>query len=126
MLPKDLTDSEKLFVFRRRLGLTQPFMASYCGVSYAKYRCWERGKFTENDTLPVFRLGPVLKEYEICTIKRRRLKIGQKQVARDIDCETPLVAMMEKGKANCNRLVSYWGAIENGKKESRRKATAKQ
>lgn len=121
MFPRDLTPQEKLFIKRRRLGLSQAYMAGDLGVSYAKYRCWERGEFTKNDTVPVIELGPKLARREVCTIIRRRMGVKQWEIAKALKVKTPLVTMMERGVVDCHRLVNYW-ELRNGEETERTNA----
>lgn len=116
MLPSTLTFQEKLFIRRRRDGLTQAQMASLLGISYAKFRCWTRGQFAKRDVLPEIDLGPRLSTTEICVILRKRSKKKQWQIARDLGITTALVNMMEKNKVDSLRLFTYWGLHRNGEK----------
>jgi hypothetical protein len=122
MLPKDLTWREKIILKQRRFGLNQRLMASYFGVSYAKYKCWMREIFAENDQLPEVNLGPRLYLTEAIFITRRRKKIKQRQIASDMGVTIPLVNMMERGKVCCDRLAKYLGINPYAKKYIQPKA----
>lgn len=104
-----LTTGEKLFLRRRRDGLSQKAQAKALGFSLTGYGLLELDK---EDAPPLApgeepNLG-VIKDHERCVIWRRRVGKKQSDIAADLDCCRMVVNLMEQGKKPCADLLQYW------------------
>ena len=100
-----LTEAEKLFLWRRRLGLTQMEAAIKLGVSTDQIWTWEDG----NMKIPMPTINVVSpNDVEICVLKRRRANMTQKEVAKQLKVSRLWVNKMESGDVSVDRLVSFW------------------
>ena len=101
-----LTDSETLFIQRRRLGVNQAERAKQLDIPEWEYVEYEQGKQIVPSEF--IKPGMALGEIEKCVIKRRRNGWTQQEVADDIGCSRLWVIRMENGKANSGLLLDYW------------------
>ena len=99
----DLTNGERLFVWRRRKELDQVAAAKEWGVSPTTYRRWEAD---EANPKPV-PLGK-LQTCEGLTIMRRRRGITQEELAQRVGVSRHWLRLMENGSENCERLTEWW------------------
>lgn len=99
-----LTPAERLTLFRRRKGWSQPTAARHYKVGLTSYRLWEAGKL---DSLPTVQLG-ALKPNEHCFILRRRSGLTQKTLAKKIGVCRFYLYGMELGQFPADRLMEYW------------------
>ena len=104
-----LTEGEKHFINRRRLGINQADMASFYGVCESVYNRWELGKIEPKQNITKIR---GLNDYEYCGVLRRRKGMTQTQVASKIGCTRVWVNRMELGKENWGKLKEYWDNAE--------------
>lgn len=106
---KDLTNSELLFVYRRRHGYTQAEAADKWRV--ADYRSLENGEEAPSRSLVrAMKVGGSLTVNEIATIKRRREGMTQPELAETLGVSVNWLCRMEKGTAPVNDdLREYWG-----------------
>lgn len=104
-----LTTGEKLFLRRRRDGLSQKAQAERLGLSLTGYGLLELDKDEApklaDDRVP--NVG-VIKDHERCVIWRRRVGKKQSEVAVELDCCRMLVNQMEQGLKPCADLLQYW------------------
>lgn len=105
----DLTRGEKLYIARRRKGLTQIEMSVDCGVAYGEYRAMETDD--PGTKPPYITLGTLL-EREAYTIMRRRSGLSRDEVADKMDVSTFWLRQMEAGAAPIKRLAQFWGASQ--------------
>lgn len=101
----DLSNQEKLMLFRRRNNLNQVKAADHFGVTPAVYRLWER----TGAGAPSVKLGPI-PNFEVCWILRVRENVSQESLAKAIGYCRWWVAQMEKGKIDAQPLKDYWQA----------------
>lgn len=104
-----LTTGEKLFLRRRRDGLSQKAQAKALGFSLTGYGLLELDKADapaiKEEVVP--NLG-VIKDHERCVIWRRRVGKKQSEIALELDCCRMLVNQMEQGLKPCADLLQYW------------------
>ena len=100
-----LTLAEKIFVWRRRLGLSQNQAAKLLGVSRSEYCSYE---LALSEKTPDKRIGEIT-PVEACILLRRRQKKTQRQIAQEIGICKAWVTNMEKGTAPSKKLLEYWG-----------------
>lgn len=103
---QDLRPSEKLRLWRGRLGLSQEDAGRRFGVSAWVYGEMERGA----SPAPVYAWrGPFrMEEHERCLIYRLRAGVTQEHVAAEMGCSRLWVNQMENGHVGCDRLIEYW------------------
>lgn len=100
-----LTESEKLYLWRKRLSITQVDAAIKLGVSVQQIWDWEAGK----KDVPMPTINVVApSEVETCVIKRRRSKMTQGELAKKLKVSRLWVVRMESGLVSGDRLISYW------------------
>ena len=103
-----LTNSEMLLLGRRRDRLTQTQTAKLYHVTPKRYGEWERGTVIPPFTLAGWRRDKKLRPHERCLILRRRKKLTQAAVARNMRCSRWWLNRMEQGKAPVGQLEAYW------------------
>lgn len=102
----DLTRGEKLFIKRKRLGISQIEMSVDLGVIYSRYRAMEQD--VEGSKPPYVSLGPLL-ECESYCVQRVRAGINKTELADKMGCSVYWLRQMERGDAPIKRLAEYWG-----------------
>lgn len=114
----DLTHGERLFVWRRREGLSQKQAAKHWKVTLPVYREWEAviptGGDTEVPNPPVVSLKKLgsLKPHEAFTMLRRRFEVSQATLAETLGVTQNYLCLMERGKTpSLARLEQYWANI---------------
>jgi hypothetical protein len=107
LLLSDLTRAEKLYLRRRRLGLTQVEMSVDHGVSLNEYRAMEAD--LPGVRVPYAPLG-TLTDQETYVILRQRSGLSKPEVAEDIGVSPYWLRQMESGAAPIKRLEEYWRA----------------
>jgi DNA-binding transcriptional regulator YiaG len=100
----DLTDGEKLLIYRRRRDMSQRAAAFHYDVTLYRYRQWETGK---EDGAPPVSLKR-LEQHEIYFLRRIRAGIPLKVLAAKLDVSRWWLTKMETGRAPCTRLARYW------------------
>ena len=110
---KDLKQGECLELLRRRAGRNRAQMAEMLQVCENTVYNWESGN-TEIDpkafTFFDFSLNK-LHPHEICFILRNRKKLTQAQVAKKLKLSRYWINLMEQGKKDCSRLLTYLKGI---------------
>lgn len=103
---RELTQGEKLRLWRRRLKLSQKEAGRRFDVSGWTYGEMERGALPA----PSYAWkGPFeLHPYERCFIYRLRAGKTQREIASELGCSRIWVNRMETGQANCDHLIWYW------------------
>lgn len=101
------TIAEKLFLWRRKNKLTQAKAAKQIGVSTFAYKLMEYGK-TELSPETVAKLSQVTKPHEFCIIYRRRCRVSQEEVAKELGICRNWMRLKETGKIPCEDLLAYW------------------
>lgn len=104
-----LTDSEKLYLDRRRRGLLQREEAERLGVSSTTYRNWENGSVVPTMSIPEISDVSCSEKY---TLRRRRVNMTQAELANVLGVSRYWVGLMETGIVNCERLSEYWDGRE--------------
>jgi transcriptional regulator with XRE-family HTH domain len=99
-----LTRGETLLLKRKRRRETQAQAAERYHVTAKLYGMWERGQ----REVPFRVMWAELKPHERCLIRRRRERITQAAMARQLGCSRWWLNRMEQGKAPADALVSYW------------------
>jgi transcriptional regulator with XRE-family HTH domain len=102
----DLTRGEKLYIKRKRLGLSQIEMSVDLGVIHSQYRAMEQD--AEGSEPPYISLG-VLLECESYCVSRVRAGINKTKLAAEIGVSIYWLRQMERGDAPIKRLAEYWG-----------------
>ncbi len=102
--PPELSKGERLFLHRRRKGLTWFEAAEFWKVPGKKYRQWEAD---EREKAPYVNISApnVIEE---CILQRRRWKITQGRLAKKLNLSRAWVNQMENGSADKYRLVLFW------------------
>lgn len=100
----DLTLAERVFLYRRRAGLTQAEAAEEAGVSVYQYRALERGEREDPVSVPLGRLRP----HERCVILRRRAGLTIDRFAQLVRLSRWWVVQMERGAKAPDALVELW------------------
>lgn len=101
-----LSYAERLFLARRRAGLTLGEAARRIGISERRYSLSERGL---KEYVPTAEIRGEISAVEYCVIKRRRAGLLQREVAQRIGRSRVLVVHMERGEAPVKELLAYWG-----------------
>lgn len=109
-----LTLGEILLLHRRKNGLNQSEMAKEVGLTYDIYRTIE---YDLNSDIPKASLAKLknisrnnipLETHEECFIRRRRSKIPQWRIAKDIKVSRYWLGKMERGEVPSEKLQEYW------------------
>lgn len=103
----DLSRAEKLYLKRKRMGLTQVEMSVDCGVSLNEYRGMESDAV---GTRPPYVALGTLEDREVYVILRHRSGLSSSEIAEEIGVSTYWLRQMEGGDAPIKRLQAYWGA----------------
>jgi len=101
-----LRPNEKLRIYRRRCGQSQPQLAEEYGVSEDTWRQWETGRRTWD--LPTCGQVREVKPYERYYLLRTRKAMTQEALAKHIGVTRQWVHLMESNKAPCDRLAEFW------------------
>lgn len=104
----DLTRGEKLYIKRKRLGLSQIEMSVDVGVIHSQYRAMEQD--VEGSDPVYVTLGKLL-ECESYCVSRVRAGMNKTQLAKEIGVSIYWLRQMERGDAPIKRLAEYWGAL---------------
>ncbi|MEE8181752.1 MAG: hypothetical protein V3T87_00395 [Candidatus Thorarchaeota archaeon] len=104
----DLTRGEKLYIKRKRLGLSQIEMSVDIGVIHSKYRAMEQD--VEGSEPPFITLGTLL-ECESYCVSRVRAGVNKTKLAAEIGVSVYWLRQMERGTAPIKRLADFWEAI---------------
>lgn len=106
MLEEDLTQAEKLFLVRRRLGLQSADLHAWgIGVDRSVYQQWEAGTLELPPNIQLHGLYP----WEHYAILRMRAGLSEAKLARIIGVGVRNLARMERGRLPLKRLIEYWG-----------------
>lgn len=102
-----LTQGEKVYLTRRRLGLSQSKFAKKFGMSRNQISLIER---EEVDPTPEMKISEVSikSESELFAILRKRRGISQTDIGSALGLSRFWVNRMERGEVNDDKLRSYW------------------
>jgi len=100
------TNEEKLFIDRKRRGLSQTAMARRLGILGYVYRKMELGRMVVPRSLAP-RTGS-LARHEALTLMRRRKGMTQRVLAARIGCCRLWVIQMESGIVPITKLSNFW------------------
>lgn len=110
-----LTKAEKIFIHRRREGLTQEDAARIMAVTLAAYKVYEKtgNKFhlPYGQTPGTYRTPKLgrLKGHERCAIMRKRNPhITQQVIANQLGMCRNWIGLMERGDAPSKALEGFW------------------
>lgn len=103
-----LTNGEKLRIYRRREQSTQAATAKDCGLPLGAYKKLERDEECNWD-LPAPSLGK-LEDHEKCVVLRMRKGLTQQQLADKIGVTKWWLCLMEQGEAPVATLLDHWTA----------------
>lgn len=127
-----LEPHEKLFLYRKRTGLSQKALVddvrsrtSTYPVNLQKVKDWEAGAA---DFDPVFVLPyqpHAVSQAEWCIIERRRAGWTQEDVADKLKVQLSMVKRMEAGTAPAEELVKFWEKRQNRAQKRRHAKRAK-
>lgn len=106
--PGELTNGEKLFLDRRRSGNTRVQAAKKWKVSKNEYIIWEKN---DSESIPFVKMNDVT-SIEMCVIQRKRWKITQDHLAKELNLSRSWVNQMEKGSSEPARLIFYWRRLD--------------
>ena len=110
MQASELSPGQRLVIARRRLGETQAEAALRLGLPESAYCCAELDQSCVWD-IPVPTLGR-LRPHEKCLFERLRYgRQSQQAVANAVGVSRYWLGQMERGLANCDRLVQYWARL---------------
>lgn len=107
-----ISKGEKLFLDRRKKGLTQPKMALALGIDYYRYRELEQ-KGHLDDTVKDITQNVCRGDY--CTVMRRRLGLSQEEIAERLGTTRYIVNRMEMSRVTNTELYNL---IRNLAKEA--------
>lgn len=102
-----LSPGERLFIDRRRRGLTMAAAAKRHKVSQWRYQQWEHDMPTEEPLAPSVTLGELTKG-ECCTLARRRKRASIHEVGAAIGLSHVTVIKYEASDADANPLYDWW------------------
>ena len=105
----DLSVGERILIWRRREGYTQPDAAAVLGISQNLIKKKEADDSGPEVAVPF--IGD-LYSHEICFILRRRSGWTIPACAEQAGVSRYWYNLMEQGKACPDRLVEYWGEDE--------------
>lgn len=105
-LNEQLTPGELLLIWRKRMGWNQGEAAGYFGVSIFKYKLAEYDK--AKDFPYKKNLKFILRSNEKCLIYRKRSKMHQSQVCRELNIGRYWLGLQELGKVPCTKLLEFW------------------
>ena len=100
----NITDQERLRVWRRRKGWSQERAARHFKVTPQKYFRWEHG---QDGALPSINLSK-LKAHEVCFLMRKRVGLRQEALAKALKVCRWWLNQMERGLVPNNELINYW------------------
>jgi DNA-binding XRE family transcriptional regulator len=103
-----LTANEQLFLYRRRLGLTQKEMAAKYNLSVKTYQRQEAGRQPTELKVEAPIKVKDLKHAERCVLYRRRCEKTQREVAEEMGMCRYYVNQMELGNFPPDTLLWYW------------------
>ena len=103
-----LTAGERLFLWRRRMGLTQAEASDRIGLTRTAYAEVERSAAAAPLQLIPWCGPPCLSIGERCLIYRLRAGIHQHRVAIELGRTRAIVSAMERDRSNCEVLLMYW------------------
>jgi DNA-binding XRE family transcriptional regulator len=104
-----LSTSEKLLIYRLRKGLSQKEMAEKVKIPYRHYLSVEKGFLPENKKFPAYVMNIAkLSNLEECIILRKRSKLSQLELGKELGVSRQWVNEMEKGKQDAERLLEFW------------------
>lgn len=109
--PEELTKGERLFLNRRRKGLTWYQAAEFWKVPGKRYRLWESDAVDNAPSVNV----PNLEPREECIIQRRRFKITQERLGKELNLSRAWINAMENESADPARLVFFWTRLKGNK-----------
>lgn len=95
---------ERLFLYRRRNGLTIDQFAYQLRVSQMQYRRWEAGEVKGIPDIEIDELSTI----EKCILLRRRANLTQTMVAQRMGIAVIGVVRMEAGLIKIDDLVKFW------------------
>lgn len=121
---RDLTDAERLVVFRRRKGQTKAQAAKRCGVTLYRYSAWESGESEPDRKVSVGKL----EQFEALHALRRRAGASVADMAKAVGVSNWWLTQIEAGAAPVERLLDFWrgcgGGADFGTRQARRKVGA--
>lgn len=103
-----LTVGERMFLWRRRVGLTQKAACERFDLTPTAYGEAERGAVAAPLWTIPWSGRNYLSDGERCAIHRRRAALRQHQVATEIGCTPAMISEMERDVRNCELLLMYW------------------
>lgn len=95
-----LTEGERLWIERMRLGEDQHVAAKRIGCTRWEYQLKEHS-FVNSQVMKIA-------DFEWCRIMRRRAGKSQREVAEDLQIERVRVVRLENGFESCDNLLWYW------------------
>lgn len=103
----DLTKGERIFLARKRDGLSMAEAAKNHEISLLHYRQWEHDS-AEVDDAPTVPLGTLSLTEEFMILRRRSGKTVA-ELAGELECCPWWFRQMELGEVNSDRLKKFWG-----------------
>lgn len=102
---EELTQGEKLVLWRRRKNWDQVKAAKYYKVSYFRYKLCEYDRASID--VSHIDLGS-LQDHEKCLIYRKRSGKIQTQIAKEFGIGREWLRMQEQGTVPCSKLLTWW------------------
>lgn len=103
----DLTMGEKLYVYRKRLGLNQSRMGRYLYVGITLYNKAELDRCLLQLTKPIPDLGELTESEELKILRRRR-GLTHKDLSKSLNCSRVWILAMENGLADSTKLREFY------------------
>lgn len=109
----DITDSEKLLLARRRVGVTQATAAKNYGIPVFQLSAYEQGALDAPEAVlnKAGAKGIKPTDYEKCYLARKREGLTIEQMAARLSVSHVTVINMESGRWNPAREIKYFQAI---------------
>lgn len=102
----EITKVERVILWRRRQGFTQPRAAAFLCVTKTNLRSVERLESVCNFVIP--QMFEEIKPHEACFIMRKRSSLTIPECAKEAGLSRYWFNLMEQGKVSSETLVKYW------------------
>lgn len=120
MKTENLTLGERVFLSRRRKGLTQRGAAERLGLSRRQFQELEAGRVDDEyikgveTILTRFAAIDAIHDHERCVISRRRAGKSMTDMEAGTGKSRQWIYEMEAGRSHCGLLLNFWGLVGDG------------
>lgn len=104
---------ERVVLYRLRLNETQEEFADRLGISLDRVKRMENGSGKKDLAKFPGELADPLTVQEMCIVKRRRARMTQAQVAKELKISRYWLIKMEHGEINILPLYNFWNERSN-------------